>query len=86
MPSFEKDCDGNFSYSYYGVEDTILGEYVDPKKIDAYLEDEAFQEAVKRSYKNINLSGRNKRDMDRFNAKRLRVAAWLRKKANAIYF
>lgn len=42
MPSFEKDCDGNFSYSYYGVEDTILGEYVDPKKIDAYLEDEAF--------------------------------------------
>ena len=37
MSYFQKDYDGNFSYSYYGVDDTILGDYVDPGKIDAYL-------------------------------------------------
>lgn len=86
MSYFQKDYEGNFSYSYYGVGDTILGDYVDPGKIDAYLEDEAFWEAVRRSYKSIDLSGKSKRDMERFNAKRLKTAEWLRKKANAFYF
>ena len=74
MSYFQKDYDGNFSYSYYGVGDTILGDYVDPGKIDTYLEDEAFWEAVRRSYKSIDLSGKSKRDMERFNAKRLKTA------------
>lgn len=86
MAYFEKNFDGNFSYSYYGVGDTIIGEYVDPGKIEAYLEDEVFWEAVRQSYKSIDLSGKNQRDLDRFNAKRLKTAEWLRKKANAFYF
>jgi hypothetical protein len=86
MAYFNKDYDGNFSYSYYGVCDTILGDYVTPGAIDAYLEDEVFWEAVRRSYTSIDLSGKSKRDMERFNAKRLKTAEWLRKKANAFYF
>ena len=60
----------------------LIGGYVDPGKIEAYLEDESFWEAVRQSYKNIDLSGKNQRDLDRFNAKRLKTAEWLRKKAN----
>ena len=86
MAYFEKNHEGNFLYSYYGVGDTIMGQYVDPSKIDKYLEDEAFGEAVRRSYKNIDLSGKNKRDLERFNAKKLKTAEWLRKKANGFYF
>lgn len=86
MAYFEKNFDGNFSYSYYGVGDVIIGEYVDPAKIEAYLEDESFWEAVRQSYKNIDLSGKNQQALERFNAKRLKTAEWLRKKANAFYF
>ena len=42
MAYFEKDSDGNFQYSYYGVNGIILGDYVDPTKIEAYIEDETF--------------------------------------------
>lgn len=73
-------------YLYYGVGDIILGEYVDPELIEAYLEDETFEVAVKNSYKSIDLSGKNKRDLERFNAKKQKTADWLRKKANGFYF
>lgn len=86
MAYFSKFDDKFFSYSYYGVSDMILSEYVNPTDIEAYIIDEVFEEAVKASYKNIDISGRNKRDLARFNAKRERVAAWLRDKANAQYF
>ena len=86
MAYFMKNDDGNYEYSYYGVGDIICGEYVDPTLIEAYLEDETFYEAVKGSYNKIDLTGRRKRDMDRFNAKREKTAAWLRKQANGIYF
>ena len=86
MAYFVKENDGNFYYSYCGVADSIDGEYVSPELIDAYLEDEVFWNAVKSSYKKINLSGRNKRDMERFAAKHKKTADWLRKRANAIYF
>ena len=86
MAYFEKNSDGNFDYSYYGVNDTILGEYVDPGRIQAYLDDETFEVAVKNSYKHIDLSGKSKRDLERFNAKKQKTADWLRKKANGFYF
>ena len=35
MAYFEKDSNGNFMYSYCGVGDIILGEYVDPELIEA---------------------------------------------------
>ena len=73
-------------HSYCGVGDIILGEYVDPELIEAYLADETFEVAVKNSYKNIDLSGKNKRDLERFNAKKQKTADWLRKKANGFYF
>ena len=50
MAYFEKDSNGNFMYSYCGVGDIICGEYVDPTLIEAYLEDETFEMAVKNSY------------------------------------
>ena len=50
MAYFEKDLEGNFQYSYYGVNGIIIGDYVNPKEIEAY------------------------------------TAAWLRQKANGIYF
>jgi hypothetical protein len=86
MAYFEKISDGNFMYSYCGVGDIILGEYVDPELIEAYLEDETFEVAVKNSYKHIDLSGKSKRDLERFNAKKQKTAYWLRKKANGFYF
>ena len=86
MAYFEKDFDGNFQYSYNGVNGWILGNYVNPTGIEAYIEDEVFYDAVKDSYKRIDLTGRNKRDMERFNAKMNKTADWLRKKANGIYF
>lgn len=86
MAYFSKFDDELFSYSYCGVSDMILSEYVNPTGIEAYIADEVFEEAVKASYKNIDISGRSKRDLERFNAKRERVAAWLRDKANARYF
>ena len=86
MAYFEKDIEGNFQYSYYGVNGVILGDYVNPEGIETYIEDEMFYEAVKDSYKSIDLTGRRKRDMERFIAKRDKTAAWLRKKANGIYF
>lgn len=86
MAYFEKDSNGNFMYSYCGVGDIICGEYVDPTLIEAYLEDETFEVAVKNSYKHIDLSGKSKRDLERFNAKKQKTADWLRKKANGFYF
>ena len=86
MAYFEKDFEGNFQYSYYGVNGWILREYVNPTGIEAYIEDELFYDAVKDSYKRIDLTGRNKRDLERFNAKMNKTADWLRKKANGIYF
>ena len=81
---FEKNDDSNYEYSYYGVDDCIFGEYVNPERIEAYISDEAFYEAVKHSYKSIDLTGRRKRDMERFIAKRDKAADWLRLKANGI--
>ena len=86
MAYFEKNYDGNYEYSYYGVGDIILGNYVEEGLIEAYIEDETFDEAVKGSYKNIDLTGRNKHDIERFNAKREKTAKWLREKAKGIYF
>ena len=53
-------------------------------RIEAYIEDEVFWETVKNSYKDIDLS--NKKDKERFIAKRQKTADWLRKQANGIYF
>jgi len=86
MAYFEKNSNGDFVYSYFGVGDVICGDYVDPTLIEAYLEDETFYEAVRNSYKNIDLTGRNKHDLERFNAKMSKTADWLRKKANGFYF
>ena len=49
MAYFEKDFEGNFQYSYYGVNGIILGDYVNPEGIEAYIDDEMFYEAVKDS-------------------------------------
>ncbi len=86
MSCFTKIDDKNFMYSYYGVTDCIPEEYVTPELIGAYINDEVFYEAVKNSYKDINLTGSRKRDMERFNAKFNKTADWLRQKANCIYF
>ena len=86
MAYFVKDSEGNYEYSYYGVNDIILGEYVDRGMIDAYLDDETFQQAVVNSYTNIDLSGDNEKNVSRVLAKMQRTSDWLRKKTNAIYF
>ena len=86
MAYFEKNSVGIFEYCYYGVNDTILGEYVDPGRIQAYLDDESFQQAVVNSYASIDLSGDNEKDVARVLAKMERTADWLRKKANGFYF
>ena len=86
MPRFEKIDDEKFFFSYYGTTDFLPAVYVDPTLIDAYFEEEAFLEAVKASYSSIDLSGRNKRDEERFEKKCQKTADWLRKQANGIYF
>ena len=86
MAYFEKDFEGNFQYSYCGVCGQILGDYVNPEGIEAYIEDELFFDAVKDSYKAIDLTGRNKKDLERFDKKLNKTADWLRKKASEIYF
>ena len=84
MPHFDKQTDGTFSYSYNRVNGTIDAEFVSPDRIEAYIEDDGFWETVKNSYKDIDLS--NKKDKERFIAKRQKTADWLRKQANGIYF
>lgn len=86
MPQFTKNDDGTFTYSYNRVHGWILEEYVCPERIDAYIEDESFWNAVKDSYKNIDLSGRSQKDLDRFHAKHKKTADWLRIQANGFYF
>ena len=86
MAYFEKNHDGDYEYSYNGVSDCIFGEYVTSEKIEAYIEDETFYNAVKNSYKDIDLTGRSKRDLERFTKKMEKTAGWLRKKASGFYF
>ena len=86
MPHFTKNDDGTYTYSYNRVNGWILEEYVCPDGIEAYIDDEVFWDAVKDSYKNIDLTGKSKRDLERFHAKHKKTADWLRKQANAIYF
>ena len=86
MSYFVKEADGNFHYSYYGVVDWVMAEYVNPQGIEVYIENEQFSNAVKGSYKDIDLTGKRKRDLERFNAKKQKTADWLRKKANGFYF
>ena len=79
MPHFIKDSDGNIDYYYDYVHGTILADYANPEGIEAYLEDEVFFETVKNRYKNIDLSGTNKKDIARYNARVEKTANWLRK-------
>ena len=81
MAYFKKDDHGNVWYSYYGVSDCILADYTSPEKIEAYLVDEVFQQAVINSYQHIDLSGDNEKNISRVFAKMDRTAEWLRKKA-----
>ena len=86
MAYFKMNDDGNFEYSYYGVSDCIERGYAAPVNIEAYLDDESFFEAVRSSYKNIDLTGRRKRDLERFNSKMEKTADWLRIKVDGMYF
>ena len=61
MAYFKKDDHGNVWYSYYGVSDCILADYTSPEKLEAYLDDEVFQQAVINSYEHIDLSGDNEK-------------------------
>ena len=79
MPHFMKDNDGNIDYYYDHVHGSILAEYANPEGIEAYLEDEVFFETVKNRYKNIDLSGANKKDISRYYARVEKTADWLRK-------
>ena len=81
MAYFKKDDHGNVWYSYYGVSDCILADYTSPEKLEAYLDDEVFQQAVINSYEHIDLSGDNEKNIYRVFAKMDRTAEWLRKKA-----
>ena len=81
MAYFKKDAHGNVWYSYYGVSDCILADYTSPEKLEAYLDDEVFQQAVINSYEHIDLSGENEKNISRVFAKMDRTAEWLRKKA-----
>ena len=81
MAYFKKDDHGNVWYSYYGVSDCILADYTSPEKLEAYLDDEVFQQAVINSYEHIDLSGDNEKNISRVLAKTDRTAEWLRKKA-----
>ena len=71
----------SFHNSYYGVSDCILADYTSPEKLEAYLDDEVFQQAVINSYEHIDLSGDNEKNISRVFAKMDRTAEWLRKKA-----
>ena len=81
MAYFKKDDHGNGWYSYEGVSDCILADYTSPEKLEAYLDDEVFQQAVINSYEHIDLSGDNEKNISRVLAKMDRTAEWLRKKA-----
>ena len=80
MAYFKKDDHGNVWYSYYGVSDCILADYTSPEKLEAYLDDEVFQQAVINSYEHIDLSGDNEKNISRVLTKMDRTAEWLRKK------
>ena len=86
MAYFIKDDQGNVEYSYYGVQDWILAQYISFDGIEAYINDETFQQAVINSYSSLNLSGDNAKDIDRVLAKMDRTATWLRRKIASTCF
>ena len=65
MAYFKKDDHGNVWYSYYGVSDCILADYTSPEKLEAYLDDEVFQQAVINSYEHIRLRRTCREDLSR---------------------
>ena len=73
------EMNDEFYYEYDGVYGFILSEYATPERIEAYLDDEEFDEAIKNRYKKIDLSGKNEKDLDRFRARKEKTANWLRK-------
>lgn len=86
MAYFIKDDQGNVEYSYYGVQDCIPTQYISFEGIEAYIKDDAFQQAVINSYSSLNLSGDNAKDIDRVFAKMDRTATWLRRKVASTCF
>ena len=76
MAKFEMTEDGLY-YCYENTADTIDPHYAFSEKIDAYLDDEVFQDAVINSYKRINLN--NDEDCSRVLAKMSRIGYWLKK-------
>ena len=77
MAKFEMTEDGLY-YCYENTADTIDPHYACSEKIDAYLDDEVFQDAVINSYARINLS--NDKDCSRVLAKMNRVGNWLKRR------
>lgn len=73
------EMNDEFYYEYDGVYGSILSEYATPERIEAYLDDEEFDEAIKNRYKKIDLSGNNEKDLDRFRVRKEKTANWLRK-------
>ena len=86
MAYFIKDEHGNIEYSYYGVKDCSPAQYNSFSGIEAYIKDDAFQQAVINSYSSLNLRGENEKDIDRVFAKMDRTAMWLRRKIASTCF
>ena len=80
MAYFKKDDHGNVWYSYYGVSDCILADYTSPEKLEAYLDDEVFQQAVINSYEHSKHTGQKEKNITRVLAKMVRTAEKKKKK------
>ena len=76
MSEFKMTEDGLY-YCYENTADIIDSHYACSERIDAYLDDEVFQDVVISSYKKINLN--NDKDCSRVLAKMSRVGCWLKK-------
>ena len=82
MSYFELTADG-INYCYDGVAGSILPEYANAEGVRAYIEDEVFERDILNRYNYIDIEY-NREDRERFDKRKAKTAAWLKKKISAV--
>ena len=82
MSYFEITEDG-LNYCYDGVAGSILPEYANTEGVQAYIEDEVFERDVMSRYNYIDIEY-NREDRERFDKRKAKTAAWLKKQITVV--
>lgn len=82
MSYFELTSNG-INYCYDGVAGSILPDYANAEGVQAYIEDEVFERDILNRYTHIDIDY-DRKDKDRFEKRKSKTAAWLKKQIAAV--